>query len=103
VAVEQILVYVLVVLIAAQAQKWFFDSVAAHDRSVKSDAVLAAEVLDDPLGVVGAVEDELPRRLRTLFRRQPSRSLELKRWLALTAIATMFAVFIWFAVASNTR
>lgn len=95
---EKYLILLLFGVIAAQAQKRFFDSVAASDRSVLSDDDLATEVLDNPLGVVGAAGREVPRRLQALVRRQPSRALETKRRVALAAIAMMLVAFIWVAV-----
>ena len=97
-----LLVYLLLGVIAAIAQKRFFDSVAAHDRSVKSDDELAAELLNDPLGIVAAAGRELPRRFGALFRRQPTRQLEINRRLALAAIAMALVAFFWLVVKWNS-
>jgi hypothetical protein len=92
------LVFALLVVISAYAQKWFFDAVAASDRSVLSDDDLAAEIREHPSGVIAATGHEVLRRLRALFRRQPLRALEVKRWLALASIALMVAAFAWVAL-----
>jgi hypothetical protein len=96
--VEKSLIFLFFVLVAAQAQKRFFDAVAASDASVRSDDDLTDEGLNRPLGVVDAAVSEVPRRLRALVHRQPSNALEFKRWLALGAIALMLVALAWVAL-----
>jgi hypothetical protein len=96
--VDRFFVFVVAVLVSAQAQKRYFDALAAANASVMSDEDLANVVLDRPIGVVRAAGKEVPRRLLALWHRQRSKDLEVERRFALAAIGLMIAALGWTAL-----
>lgn len=85
-------------MVAAYAQRAFYEAAAVEGDDLRSDDDFAAGIREQPSALFGIVAVETRRRLKALFR--PHRSPRVERWrrLALLAVVVTLLLFAWFVV-----
>lgn len=88
-------------IISAYAQRAFFQAVAEHKRSVRTDLQMADEIRHDPIHLPGLVGAEMQRRFRALVSRQDDPATERLRWIAGGTFILILLSFGWLLVSPS--